>query len=103
MTKVHAHHRTSAASAEAILRGGFKDAEGTWGTTEPRAGVWVTTERPWDVGITGLPPGVDPTLLVVEIPAGLFDQYEWLEEGKPYREALVPAELLNGYPVLVAW
>lgn len=31
----------------------------------------------------------------LEIPEALFTEYEWVEEGKPYREALIPAARLN--------
>jgi hypothetical protein len=34
-------------------------------------------------------------LLAVEIPAVLLDPFEWIEDGKPYREFLVPASVLN--------
>jgi hypothetical protein len=60
--------------------------------------VWVTLERPWDLTISGEPPG-DPALLVIEVPDDEIVAYEWIEEGKGYREALVPAEVLNKWPV----
>jgi hypothetical protein len=41
-------------------------------------------------------------LLAVEIPDELFVQYEWVEEGKGYRESLIRAELVNRYPVVAA-
>ena len=34
-------------------------------------------------------------LLAAEIPAVLLDPFEWIEDGKPYREFLVPASVLN--------
>jgi hypothetical protein len=103
VTIVHAYHRTTATYGDAILRDGFADAEGTYMTGEPHGGVWVTVDRPWDLTIAGPPPGDDPALLVVAIPSELFDRYEWVEEGKGYREALVPAGELNRYPVWRAW
>ncbi len=53
--------------------------------------------------ITGPPPGDDPALLVIEIPADLFTRYEWVQEQLGYREALIPAEFLNPHPVWRAW
>jgi hypothetical protein len=34
-------------------------------------------------------------LLAVEVPAAVVEFYEWIEEGKTYREFLVPAALVN--------
>jgi len=33
----------------------------------------------------------------LEIPDDLFVEYEWVQEDKPYREALIPAAHLNLY------
>ena len=35
------------------------------------------------------------TLLQVEVEEPLIAAYEWIEEGKPYREWLIPAAVLN--------
>jgi hypothetical protein len=35
--------------------------------------------------------------LAIEIPEEDISDLEWVEEGKPYREWLVPAALLNSY------
>jgi hypothetical protein len=35
----------------------------------------------------------DDTLLLLKIPKSIIAEYEWIEEGKPYREFLVPASL----------
>jgi integrase len=95
---VTAYHRTTADSAGTIIRDGFRDAEGTYYMRNAQRGVWVTLERPWDLTISGEPPG-DPALLVIEVPDDEIVAYEWIEEGKGYREALVPAEVLNKWPV----
>ena len=34
-------------------------------------------------------------MLEVEVPANRITRYEGIEEGKPYREFLVPADVLN--------
>ena len=88
-----AYHRTY--YSEEILRDGFLDATGTYLTVSPEefTGVWVS-DRPLDIyeGADG------NVLLVLDIPEEIFAKYEWVEDGKPYREALVPAEILNILP-----
>ena len=39
---------------------------------------------------------------MLDIPDDVFSEYEWVAEGKPYREALIAADLLNqfGRPTL---
>jgi hypothetical protein len=82
------YHRTQQATA--IMREGFRDAEDPFGTAEIFAGVWVSAE-PLDEneGAAG------NALIQLEIPEALFVRYEWVEEGKTYREALIPASDLN--------
>jgi hypothetical protein len=36
-------------------------------------------------------------LLALDVPDTLFEQYEWIEEEKHFRESLIPAESLNQY------
>jgi len=36
-------------------------------------------------------------LLALDVPDSLFEEYEWAEEGKPYRESAIPAEKLNQF------
>ena len=36
------------------------------------------------------------------IPESELGEYEWIEEGKPYREWLAPAELINAKGTVVA-
>jgi hypothetical protein len=84
-------HRTD--HAEAIRRDGFRDATGFYMTTEPHTGVWLS-DRPLDIN-----EGADgAALLAVEIGDDVFAAYEWVQDGG-YREALVPAEVVNRYPV----
>jgi len=83
-------HHTFA--AQAILRDGFRDGKGTYLTVDRWYGVWVSAE-PLDEneGATG------DTYLTVEVPEEIVAPYEWIEEGKGYREFLIPAEVLNQY------
>jgi hypothetical protein len=52
--------------------------------------VWLS-----DRDINEDPGAHTAVLLAVEIPAVLLDPFEWIEDGKPYREFLVPASVLN--------
>ena len=84
------YHRTNAATA--ILQKGFKDGIGTYMTTIFHSGVWLSN-YPLDCneGAFG------DTVLLIEIPESVIAEYEWIEEGKPYREFLVPAIIVNQY------
>jgi hypothetical protein len=52
--------------------------------------LWVS-DRPLDAneGAWG------DTLLALEVPISVFEEYEWPEEGRGYRESLIPATTLN--------
>jgi|SRR5215468_5507869 len=90
------YHRTPA--AQAILAEGFRD-----GTTHPMnallwPGVWVST-FPLDANEGAK--GTD--VLRLDIPKNLFTEHEFIpedEDMRTYREALIPAALLNVYPVV---
>ena len=86
------YHRTF--MAERILAEGFWDAEGTYLTFETHIGVWVA-DSPLNEneGVGG------DRVLTIDIPESVIGNYEWIEEGKPCREWLVPAELLNRFQV----
>ncbi len=84
------YHRTFAASA--ILANGFRDGKGTYLTDRTWVGVWLSNiPLGDDEGATG------DTILVLEIPARIFRCYEWVEEGKGYRESLIPTAIVNRY------
>ena len=85
-------HNTRRTAAEAIMSGGFIDAEGSHMTTNVYRGVWVSNV-PLDIN-----EGADgDTLLSFELDESVFREYEWVEDEKPYRESLIPAEILNQY------
>ncbi len=85
-------HRTTEAAATEILASGFRDAPWRYMTTQEWSGVWLSNS-PLDVneGANG-PVLLRVTLVLAETD---LDNYEWVEEGKTYREWLVPAELVN--------
>ena len=84
-------HGTRRQAAKKILNGGFRDSSNYYLTEEIHTGVWLS-DRPLD-GSDGAPPDVVP--LVIEIPWALVEPYEWIEEGKSYREFLIPALIIN--------
>src|SRR4030095_2052810 len=86
------YHSTNRGAADAILSAGFIDNEDYYLTENLYTGVWLA-DRPLDEneGTKG------HTLLTIEIPEEVIAQYEWVEEGKPYREFLAPAALINQY------
>ena len=86
-------HRTPA--AETILREGFRDAAGYYLTDRLHEGVWLSTVPP-DAN-DGAP---GPDLLEVDIPEEDVASHGWVEAGHPYREFLVPAAIVNRFPVL---
>ncbi len=91
------YHRTTAAGAQAILADGFRDGTGTYLTDREWSGVWLSN-NPLDEneGTKG------PVLLEVSVKATHREmaQFEWIEEGKPYREWLIPATFLNSRMVV---
>jgi hypothetical protein len=86
------YHRTTEDAARQILADGFGDGEGCYLTENLYSGVWLSG-RPLDAneGACG------NTLLRVELTKGehKIAEFEWIEDGKPYREWLIPASLIN--------
>ncbi len=89
------YHRTDA--AKEILANGFRDAEASYGMGRMFRGVSFSADKPLDAdeGARG------SAVLFIEIPEEIFAGCECVEDGKPYREVLIPAELANRYPVQV--
>ena len=74
------------------MKDGFNEGVGHYLTDELHEGVWLS-DRPLDSN-----EGADgDTLLVidVEIADAELSDFEWVEEGKRYREWLIPAEIIN--------
>jgi len=84
-------HSTVSAKAAVIVREGFKDDEEKYLSDFAWRGVWVS-DRP--VRAEGAPGNVFVTL---EIPAELFEEYEWAQDAAAYRGSLIPATVLNRY------
>ena len=93
------YHVTSSESATAIKRDGFRDTGGSYMTeSEHRGvehhGVWLS-DYPLDANEGAWA----DTVIAVDLPLSKadLDQYEWKEEGKGYREWLIPAAVINKY------
>jgi hypothetical protein len=87
------YHVTTQEHAAAILEGGFRDGTGTYMTDQTLTGVFLS-DRPLDEN-EGACGGV---VLEVDLAADeneLADR-ELIEDGKGYREWIVPAALING-------
>lgn len=90
ITAMRLFHRTRAHNAKSILREGFRDAEGNYGVANTYRGVWLSdTPLEANEGAWG------DTLLVVELDESDVAPFEWVEEGKAFREFLVPAAIIN--------
>jgi hypothetical protein len=98
-TVLTVYHRTFHSAA--ILREGFRDSgesviradADTGDAVELLPGVWVSAEHPLDEneGAYG------DAVIELTVPVALFEKYEWVEEGKSYRESMIPAAELNAY------
>lgn len=87
------YHVTSLPDALAIKQNGFEDRGGHYLTSSVHRGVWLS-DRPIDEndGATCS----DATLVIeLNVAAAELSAYEWSEEGKSYREWLVPAEVIR--------
>jgi hypothetical protein len=84
------YHRTDA--AEAILREGFRERTAGYLTDTMLTGVWVS-DIPLDCneGCKG------DQLLALEMPAEVFAAHEMTDDNIRYREAILPANILNSY------
>jgi hypothetical protein len=91
------YHRTH--HADAIEREGFRDGYKLFVAPDLPAGIlevhgiFVSADWPLDEN-----EGADGDIVLeLDIPKALFVEYEHVEDGKPYREAMVPAADLNRY------
>ena len=86
------YHSTTEGLAQAVLDEGFCD-EGvaiTYLADCVFTGVWLSDcQLGWNEGAEG------DVALTVEIDGRTIRRYEWMEEGRTYREWLIPAALLN--------
>jgi hypothetical protein len=87
---VKVYHVTTPDCACMIEAQGFRDSTGTYMTDREWAGVWLS-DRPLDSneGAAGT------VTFEIELDETAIQEFEWIEEGKTYREWLVPAAIVN--------
>jgi len=90
LLEVKVYHQTFHSAA--ILREGFRDSTGTYMTDQEFTGVWVS-----DCSLDLNEGAKGDVVLTLDVPIGVFERYEWIEEGKPYRESVIPAAILNAF------
>jgi len=86
------YHRTTQEAADSIIKHGFRDGTGTYMTNTVLTGVWLS-KVPLDSN-----EGAEGDVLLevtIDITEAELTYYEVVEEGKPYREWLIPADWLN--------
>ena len=93
------YHGTTLANAEQVVRKGFQDVTSNFGlysaaTNEPvnTTGVFFS-----DLVLDENEGVCSEAYLVLEIPSEHLASYEWIEEGKGYREWCIPAALANSF------
>jgi hypothetical protein len=100
-TRLKLFRRVTTEEANRILTVGFEDKTGRYLTEQKWTGVFVS-DRPLDSN-DGVP--LDATVLL-EIHLAVLEadiaDYEWVEEGKDYREWQLPATMLNTYATVRA-
>ena len=84
------YHRTY--FAKEILVNGFKNGSGKYGTNQTFKGVWLS-----NIPLDPNEGAFGDSVLMIEIPVKAIKPFEWIEEGKPYREFCAPADLVNQY------
>jgi hypothetical protein len=85
------YHQTSRAAAESIIASGFRNGTGYYLTARKHSGVWLTDDLDPFQGTMG-----DTTLRVsLDVDDTALTRFEWIEEGKGYREWLIPAKWLK--------
>jgi hypothetical protein len=90
---VKLYHRTPA--GDAILAEGFRNGRGHYLTSNIYEGVWLSN---MPLSAASGAPGDD--VLVVEMPEEVIAEFEWVDETNgEYREWLVPADIVNRFPV----
>jgi hypothetical protein len=94
------YHVTDRASAQSILRDGFKDSEVLHDNRELLIGVWVADRCL--AGEDDVGPRLGPlpdVALSIDLPEESVEPYERREPGKGYREFCVPASVLNEFDI----
>ncbi|HEY7783680.1 MAG TPA: hypothetical protein VIB00_03095 [Pyrinomonadaceae bacterium] len=86
------YHRTNAENARAIVESGFRNSSGYFLSNRIWTGVWLSS-----VPVDCEGAGEDAALLMVKLSLDEkeLSKWEWASEGRPYREWLIPAGIIN--------
>jgi hypothetical protein len=86
------YHRTNAVGAREIIDSGFSNASGYFLNNRIWTGVWLSS-----IPVDGELDADGDSLLMVklDIDERELSRWEWVAEGRPYREWLVPAAIIN--------
>ena len=85
--------RRGSLRAESIVRSGFTDVDALLVMGEVHRGVWLTSVPP-DASQDAADVG---QLLEIHLPPELATRYEYYEATAPYRQFLIPADVLAEY------
>ncbi len=85
-------HRTRAEAAAQILSEGFRDGMGNYLTAGNFSGVWLS-DRLLDSNEG--PDGDTALCITLNCTEDEIREFEWIEEGKGYREFLIPTAFIT--------
>ena len=93
------YHGTTLANAEQLASNGFQDMTSNFGLYSAASSEPINTTGVFFSNLVldeneGI---CSEAYLVLEIPDEHLDSYEWMEEGKGYREWCIPAGLANSF------
>ncbi len=93
------YHGTTLANAELVASKGFQDVTSNFGLYSAASGEPVNTTGVFfsDLVLDENEGICSEAYLVLDIPNEHLESYEWMEEGKGYREWCIPASLANSY------
>jgi hypothetical protein len=84
------YHSTSRENAARIVREGFRDRTDYYMTSTLHTGVWLS-----DLPLDENEGASSEARLCLELDEARIAPFEWIEDGKGYREFLVPAAIVN--------
>ena len=93
------YHGTTLANAEQVAGSGFQDVTSNFGLYSAVSGAPVNTTGVFfsDLVLDENEGVCSQAYFVLEIPSEHLASYEWMEEGKGYREWCIPAALANSF------
>lgn len=86
------YHRTSTENAHSIVKNGFKDSSGHFLSNRTWTGVWLSCRPPETADSLH---GHSVLVVHLEMSEHESARWEFTGEGRPYREWLIPAKILN--------